>query len=151
MKAFDSFALISLSSLAVAGVVQADEPLKVQPQQQPAAQSAAPQQAQPPQYQLVQSGRRQRWQLVQPSSSSIVQPPASAQQTHPTPAASASPPSTTLPPQTAAVSPQYVASERKPGLFSRLRGKRYQYSSIATATPPTVAPRTGSQPLSNAK
>jgi len=158
MKALNSFALISLSSLAVAGVVQADEPIKTQPQQQPAQQTAAPQQAQTPQYQLVQSGRRQRWQLVQqnpstPSQSTIVQSPASSQQTIPTPAASSSPNTATSPARTTAIPQQYLVEQRRPSLLSRLRGKRYQYSSVVTTAPATTAaaPNAASQPLPNAK
>ncbi|HQR08578.1 MAG TPA: hypothetical protein PLN21_17265 [Gemmatales bacterium] len=152
MKALNSFALISLSSLAVAGVVQADEPIKTQPQQQPASQTTAPQQAQTPQYQLVQSGRRQRWQLVQASQSTIPQP-SSSQQTTPTPAAQSSPTTATSPARITAVpQQQYVIEERKPGLLSRLRAKRYQYSSASSVTPVTAAaPSAASQPLPNAK
>ncbi|MFT3880098.1 MAG: hypothetical protein QM703_10620 [Gemmatales bacterium] len=158
MKALNSFALLSLSSLAVADVVQADEPIKAQPQQQSAQQTAAPQQAQTPQYQLVQSGRRQRWQLVQQNQSTIAQSPSTSQQTIPTPAASSSPTTATSPakitavPQQQYVPKQVVIEERKPGLLGRLRGKRYQYSSVATTAPATAAaPSAASQPLPNAK
>ncbi len=143
MKALNSFALISLSSLAVAGAIQADEPIKTPPQQQQATI-----QAQTPQYQLVQSGRRQRWQLVTPSQNTLAQSPASSQQTAPTPAAQSSLNTAT---SQAKISPvpqqQYVIQEHKPGLLSRLRAKRYPYSSVVSAAPATTA----SQPLPNAK
>jgi len=145
MKALNTFALISLSSLAVAGVVQADEPIKAQPQQQ---QQQATAQAQTPQYQWVQSGRRQRWQLVNPNQALIVQAPASTQQTPPTSAAQPSPHSTATPAKITTV----IEEPRKQGLLSRLRGKRYQYSSVTSVTPTAIAaPNAAGQPLPSAK
>ncbi len=149
MKALNSFALISLSSLAVAGFAQADEPIKAQPQQQ----QQATVQAQTPQYQWVQTGRRHRWQQVNQNQPVIVQSPASTQQNPPSSAAQ--PPATTAtsPAKITPVVEQPVIETRRPGLLSRLRAKRYQSVSTAsaTSTTTTVAPSAAGQPLPNAK
>jgi len=147
MKAFNSFALLSLYSLAAAGIVQADEPIKAQAQQQPTNQ------AQTPQYQWVQSGRRNRWVLVNPSQDKIVQSPASPQHTPPSSAASPSANSTASPAKITAVSQPPVVEQRRQGLLSRLRGKRtYYYSSVPSGTPVISALSSGAaQPLPNPK
>lgn len=147
MKALNSFALLSLSSLAVAGFVQADEPIQAQPQQQATIQ------AQTPQYQRVQTGRWHRWQQVNQNQPVIVQSPASTQQ-HP-PTSAAQPPVTTAksPAKITSVVEQPVIETRRPGLLSRLRAKRGNSTTVASVTPtaPSVAPSAAGQPLPNAK
>lgn len=145
MKALNSLVLISLSSLAVTGVVQADEPIKAQPQQQATIQSSTPQ------YQWVQTGRRQRWYPVPQNQSVVVQSPASSQQNTPAPAVQSSPNAATSPAKIIPVAQPPVIETRKPGLLSRLRGKRYQYSSISSTTPVIVAAPGSAQPLPQAK
>jgi hypothetical protein len=148
MKALNSFALISLSSLAVAGFTQADEPIKAQPQQQ--QQSTI--QAQTPQYQWVQTGRRQRWQLVNQNQPSILQSPASQQNPH---SSAAQPPASTAssPARITPVVEQPVIETRRPGLLSRLRAKRANYTTVTSVTPTatSVTPSAVGQPLPNAK
>ena len=150
MKALNSFALISLSSLAVAGFAQADEPIPAQPQQQ---QQQATVQAQTPQYQWVQTGRRQRWQLVPQNQPVITPSPASTQQT--APSSAAQPPATTAtsPAKITPVVQQPVIETRRPGLLSRLRAKRANYTTVTSVTPTAtaVAPSAAGQPLPNAK
>lgn len=127
MKALKSFALASLSFVAVSGV-QADEPVK--------AQRDSQNQVSPPHQQVAQSNRhRSRQQL------SALQSPAPQQQN---PVSAAQPP--------AKVNDQPVIKQPRRGLFSRLLGGPSRYSSsipISQATVP-AASSSQAQPLPHA-
>ena len=141
MKSLKSFAFASLSFVAVSDV-QADEPVKAQPQPQNQVVS--------PQNHWAESGRDHRWNLVK-HQLQIVQPPATQPQN---PASAAQPPSkssdaTKL--TTTAYQP--VIEQSHKGFLSRLKGRRSHSSSsipISQATAP-AASSSQSQPLPNAK
>lgn len=141
MKSLKSFAFASLSFVAVSGV-QADEPVKAQPQPQNQVVS--------PQNQWVESGRHHRWHLVK-HQSQVVQAPATQPQN---PASAAQPPSKSSDaPKLTATANQPVNEPSSKGFLSRLLGRRAHSSSsipISQATAP-AASGSQSQPLPNAK
>lgn len=140
MNVRNSIAFASLTSLAVAGALQADEPIKVQPQQQPIPQV---QPATPPATQWVEPSRRERrlQQRQGISSQPLVQaqPTPTSQQAVTQQPQAAAPPAARLQP-TPAVQATYVEA-RKPGPLGRLFGRRStSYASIpstAVITQPT--------------
>lgn len=143
MKSLKSLAFATLSFVAVSGV-QADEPVKAQPQQ------TTPNQAALPQKPAVASSRHHRWQVVKQPAQAVQ---SSSSQQH-LPSSAGSPPSklSEPAPSTTAVS-QSVAEAPHRSLLSRLRGYRSRNSSaisISQATAPAPA-GSASQPLPNAK
>ncbi|MFO0815956.1 MAG: hypothetical protein U0796_22285 [Gemmatales bacterium] len=147
MNVRNTFFAASLSTLAVASALQADEPQPVPPPQQPAPQI---QSIQPPNVRPSRRERRQgTWQIVQttPATNPTATQPAPQQK----PAAPAQQQAQAAPainkPPTSIQSPPLV-EQRRPGPLSRLLNRRASSTSI----PPTVIQQpAGSQPLPTAK
>lgn len=144
------FAVVSFSSLAVASFLQADEPIAVQPQQQPTPQV---QSISPSNTVWVIPNRRERrlhqQQFVYSS------PPVAIQQQQKPATPTSSPPqaiagnapaaSTQLAP---VIISQPIQETRKPGPLSRLFGRRYSSSYVSSPQPaPISQPPPSGQPL----
>jgi hypothetical protein len=143
------FAVVSFSSLAVASVLQADEPIKVQPQQQPTPQV---QSISPSNTVWVIPNRRERRRHQQQYV--YTSPPVAIEQQQ-KPASTSSPPqpSVTSAP-TASTQPapviisQPIQETRKPGPLSRLLGRRYSSSYVSSPQPaPISQPQPSGQQL----
>lgn len=144
------FAVVSFSSLAVASVLQADEPIEVQPQQQPTPQV---QSISPSNTVWVIPNRRER--RLHQQQYVYTSPPVAIQTQQQQPASTSSPPqanAANAPPASTQPAPviisQPIQETRKPGPLSRLLGRRYSSSYISSPQPaPINQPQPSGQPL----
>ncbi len=142
------FAVVSFSSLAVASVLQADEPIAVQPQQQPTphVQSISPSNTV-----WVIPNRRERRLLQQQylytSPPVVIQHQKPASTTSPPQTSAANIPSASNQPAPVIVS-QPIQETRKTAPLSRLFGRRYSSSYVTSPQPaPISQPLPSGQPL----
>jgi hypothetical protein len=142
------FAVVSFSSLAVASVLQADEPIKVQPQQQPTPQV---QSISPSNTVWVFPNRRERrlhqQQYVYTSPVVIQEQQKPASTSSPPQANAANAPAASTQPAPVIIS-QSIQETRKPSLLSRLLGRRYSSSYVSSPqSAPISQPQPSGQPL----
>ncbi len=142
------FAVVSFSSLAVASVLQADEPIAAQPQQQPTPQV---QSISPSNTVWVIPNRRERrlhqQQYIYTSPVVIQQQQKPASTSSPPQPSAANAPPASAPPAPVIIS-QPIQETRKPGPLSRLLGRRYSSSYVSSPQPaPISQPQPSGQQL----